>query len=226
VGELAAQEIQNTDLMAWVFATRSIGPFFAGRYVEAADLLARADAAAAAGSSARRRAWVAALLARARAASHDPVDSLEALERAYRLMDAITEPIHGTEFFDGPRLNAMAGATYLELRDADRAHSLLVEAFNHRPVSDAKGRALIALDLAECRSVIGELEEATRLVLEALGTANGALVRPIITRTYKVLQAMQRCGEPQAVRELEAHIRDIAEPLSLTQPIQQGPIPV
>lgn len=111
VSELASQEAQNADLTAWVLATRSLGPFFAGQFIGAADLLARAEVAAGTGSGTRRRAWVAALRSRAAAATGDRRGSLEALESAYRLMDTVSEPPQGTEFFDPPRLDGMAGST-------------------------------------------------------------------------------------------------------------------
>ncbi|MGH3907916.1 MAG: hypothetical protein ACRDTE_27620 [Pseudonocardiaceae bacterium] len=86
MGELAGQEAEDPDLTAWVLATRSIGPFFAGQHRHAAGLLARADDAAALRSSPRRRAWVAALRARTAAAAGDHFQSRAALDRAHRHM--------------------------------------------------------------------------------------------------------------------------------------------
>lgn len=85
-GELAGQEAEDPDLTAWVLATRSIGPFFAGQHQHAADLLARAEDAAALQSSPRRRAWVVALRARAAAAVGDHFQSRVALEQTQRHM--------------------------------------------------------------------------------------------------------------------------------------------
>ncbi|MGH3963116.1 MAG: hypothetical protein ACRDRY_07695 [Pseudonocardiaceae bacterium] len=208
VGELASQEAQNADLTAWVLATRSLGPFFAGQFVHAADLLARAEAAAGT-SGIRRRAWVAALRARAVAATGDCRGALAALERAYRLMDTVSEPPQGTEFFDPPRLDGMAGAVYRLLRDIDRAAPLLVQALDRRPSTDAKGRALVLLDLADCHVVTEEPEEGARIAMEALHVAGSALVRPIITRTRALRSSLGRWTDTRAVAELDARLREV-----------------
>lgn len=160
VGELAAEEAEDSDLAAWVLATRSIGLFFAGQHHQAVALLSRATKAAAARSGPRRRAWVAALSARARTAAGDRVGSLDSLERAYWLMGQVTDPPSGTEFFDLPRLDGMAGSAYLLMADTDRAAPLLCQARGRRATHDAKGRALLTLDLAECHVVSREPEEA------------------------------------------------------------------
>jgi hypothetical protein len=208
VGELASQEAQNADLTAWVLATRSLGPFFAGQFVHAADLLARAEAAAGTGSGTRRRAWVEALRARAAAATGDRRTALAALEHAYRLMDTVTEPPQGTEFFDPPRLDGMAGAVYRLLRDTNRATPLLVQALDRRPSTDAKGRALVLLDLADCHVVTAEPEEGARIAMEALDVADGALVRPILTRAHALRSGLGRAGT-KAVADFDARLREI-----------------
>ncbi|MGH3830919.1 MAG: hypothetical protein ACRDRS_10805 [Pseudonocardiaceae bacterium] len=209
VGELAGQEAQDADLTAWVLATRSLGPFFAGQFVDAADLLVRAEVAADAGSGTRRQAWVAALRSRAAAATGDHRGSLEALERAYRLMDTVSEPPRGTEFFDPPRLDGMAGTAYRLLRDTDRAVPLLRQALDHRAPTDAKGKALVLLDLADCHVVTGEPEEGARTVVEALDIANSALVQPILTRTRALRSVLSRWAGTRAVADLDARLRDI-----------------
>src|ERR1039457_1770865 len=116
-GEVAGGEIGDGELTAWILATRSLGPYFRGEYCSAAAMLGRAEAAAA-GSSARRRAWLAALSARATAAlsslAREPGTTRAAmlsLDRASTCMDSADEPPRATEFFDRPRLAGIAGTT-------------------------------------------------------------------------------------------------------------------
>lgn len=209
IGELAGHEAEDPDLMAWVLATRSIGPFFAGQHRDAADLLARAEDAAALRSSPRRRAWVAALRARAAAAVGDHHLSRAALERAHQHMAAVSEPPSGTEFFDAPRLDGVAGTTYLLMTDTHRAVPLLTQARDRRAPTDAKGRALVTLDLAECHAVDHEPEEAARLATYALDGVDGSMVAPIVTRARSLFARVDRWSELPAVRELDARMAEL-----------------
>lgn len=83
-------------------------------------------------------------------------------------MGQVTDPPGGTDFFDLTRLDGMAGSTYLLMADPDRAAPLLCRARDRRAAHDAKGRALLTLDLAECQVIDREPEEAAHLVVEAL----------------------------------------------------------
>jgi hypothetical protein len=209
VGELAGQEAEDPDLVAWVLATRSIGPFFAGRYTAAAELLACAEEAARARSSARRRAWIAALRARAAAASGDRDQSLGALDRARQHIDAVDEPPTGTDFFDAPRLHGVAGSAFLLMADSRRAVPLLSQALNHRAAEDTKGRALLTLDLAQCHAAAREPEEAAQLAVTALEAARGTLVRPIVARAQAVHAELDQWRTLPPVRELKARMVEL-----------------
>jgi hypothetical protein len=209
IGELAGHEAEDPDLVAWVLATRSIGPFFAGQHRHAADLLAKAEDAAAQRSSPRRRSWVAALRARAAAAVGDHHLSREALERAHQHMAAVSEPPSGTEFFDTPRLDGLAGTTYLLMSDTHQAVPLLTQARDRRAPTEAKCHALVTLDLAECHAVDDEPEEAARLAAHALDGVNGSMVAPIVTRARGLLARMDRWSELPVVRELNARLTEL-----------------
>ncbi|MGH3999091.1 MAG: hypothetical protein ACRDTJ_16730, partial [Pseudonocardiaceae bacterium] len=185
------------------------GAFFAGQHRNAADLLARAEDAAALRSSPRRRAWVAALRARPAAAMGDHYLSRAALERAHQHMAAVSEPPCGTEFFDAPRLNGLAGTTYLLMSDTHRAIPLLTQARDRRASTDAKGRALVTLDLAECHVVDHEPEEAVRLAVHALDGVDGSMVAPIVVRARRLRAQVERWPELSAVRELDARLPEL-----------------
>jgi transcriptional regulator with XRE-family HTH domain len=141
LGRLAGHEAADDDLTAWVLATHSIAPFFAGRPAEAATLLDEASDLAVHASGPRRRAWIEALRARAHAAIGDRAGSLSSLEAARAAIDSVTDPPHGTDFFDAPRLAGLAGGTYLLLRDTEPATEMLTQALASRAPADTKGRA-------------------------------------------------------------------------------------
>lgn len=209
VAELAAREAESTDLAAWALATRSVDAFAAGDTATAASLLTRAEHEAEESSS-RRRAWVSALRARASAACGDHTTAARSLETAYRHAEAITEPPSGTEFFDLPRLNGVAGTTYLLLRDTTRARPLLWDALQRRAPEDVKGRALLGLDLAECALLDGDPAEAGQGAVTALDWAGTALVEPILVRARALRAGVDQVAGARAVRELDARLLEAA----------------
>lgn len=213
LGGLAGDEAGDDDLTAWVLATHSIAPFFAGRPGEAVELLDEASGLAHRASSPRRRAWVEALRARAHGAAGHRVVSLSCLDTAREVMAAVTDPPYGTDFFDAPRLDGIAGSTFLLLRDTEPAGELLSQALDYRCATDAKGRALLMLDLAACRIVAAEPEEACRLASQALNLAHGAVVRPIITRALTVRGDMQRWEDTTAIACLDTQLAEITHTL-------------
>jgi hypothetical protein len=166
-------------LAAWVLALRGIGCHFRGEYELSAALLDRAEEAAAS-SSLRRGAWVAALSARAQtavAARRDEPgavarDVMHAVDGARACLDAAGPP-SDTDFFDAPRLAGMAGTALLMLRDTCGACEYLGEALAGRNTADVKGRALLTLDLAGCMAAADEPGQAAALASGALGMASG-----------------------------------------------------
>ena len=209
VGRLAATEAGDDDLAAWVFATQSIAPFFAQDYPAAAELLAHAERQGQHSSSLRRRSWIAAHHARALAAAGHRDQALAALQRAHDAISAATDPARGTDFFDGPRLDGITGSVYLLLRDTGPAEQYIRRALDHRSPADAKGRALLTLDLAAARVIDRDCDEAGRLIGAALNLAADAMVRPIIDRAQAVRRHMAGwTGTPAA--DLDARLAAIA----------------
>lgn len=218
-GEIAGAEIGDGDLVAWILATRSIGSFFRGDYSSADTLLSRAQAAATR-STARRQAWLAALSARASAALCSDARILDAtrravmisLDRAFTQIGLAAEPPRDTDFFDLPRLAGMAGTTLLLLRDTGQAKKLLGDALARRSPADAKGRALLTLDLAECSAVDGEPDRAGRLAADALDMVRDSAVRPVLVRTRAIREILQPWKDVKAVRDLGVRLAEITSP--------------
>jgi hypothetical protein len=206
VGRLAGQEADDADLTAWVIATASIGRWFAGQPIEAAQMLAEAAEFAARASGSRRRSWICAMRARALASAGRSSDSRRALDEARTLMATVHDAPQGNDFFDSARLDGMAGCCLLLLGDSGGATELLSLALDRRSPTDAKGRALITLDLAACRVLDGHADEAARLAGDALDLARGAIVRPIVERASGVRASMSRWQGSRAVAELDARL--------------------
>jgi tetratricopeptide (TPR) repeat protein len=180
VGQIAAQEAEDAALMAWLLTMQSIGPYFSKRPEEAVALLTRAQALSAA-APARRRAWINANLARAHAAVGNRAQTLEALNRsAVDLTRA--EDAGGIDFFNAARFDGIAGSSMLLIGDFNEADRQLSTAVHKRDTGDAKGRALLTFDLAQCRIGQNEVEEACRLAQTALDMAHDSMVQPIINR--------------------------------------------
>ncbi|MFI9382502.1 hypothetical protein [Kutzneria sp. NPDC052558] len=139
----------------------------------------------------------------------DREGSLRALDRAYAVLGSGGQPASGTDFFDGPRLNGVAGTVYLALGDTAHAVPLLDAALDRRALTDAKGRALITLDLAECRIVEREPEEAARLTMGALRSAAGSLVGPIVDRARGLHAQLAPWRTTGAVTDLDAHFKEL-----------------
>lgn len=199
VAHLAGQEAEDGDLIAWALATRSLVPFFGGQPGEALQLLNQARGIAARSSSARRRAWIAALHARASAATGDAGAALAHLDAAHADLAVAQDP-EGNDFFDEARLKAFTGSTMLLLRRADEASIVLAESLAGRPVADAKGRALATLDLASCRVIEGAPDEALALIRDALRLARGSVVAPIVARVQDIQAAMMAVDRTAAER--------------------------
>lgn len=210
VGQLASREVEDDDLATWLAATQSIGAFFVGDSFGAVALLDRADELARRASSPRRHAWVAGMRARALAATGRPADALRALDDAHASITRATGPTSGTDFFDETRLEGVAGSTMLLLRDTNEARRLIDSSLRARATSDAKGRALLMLDLAACHVIDGELDEATRLAGDALGIARGFVVGPIIERAGQLRAGMEPWSGTSAVRALDELLRAAA----------------
>jgi hypothetical protein len=216
--ELAAAEAEDPDLTAWVLAIRSIGLFYRGQYAASAGLLERAEVSAE-GSAARRRAWLAALSARAYAALACRAQSagerrgvMASLARAYAKMGQEAGPPGGTEFFDAPRLAGMAGSALLLMRDTGRSRELLAEALAGRSPADTKGRALLTLDMAESFTIDGDPEQAAALGAGALDLVRGDVIQPVLERAREIGRRLRPWEDATAVRDLSGRLAEITAP--------------
>lgn len=97
-------------------------------------------------------------------------------------------------------LTGLTGATMLQLHRTDKASDLPTESVIARATGNAKGRAPATLDLASCRLIVGEAEEAVPLVEHALSLARGGVVGPIVSRARSVRADMMAVDETSDAR--------------------------
>ena len=86
---------------------------------------------------------------------------------------------------------------------------MLAKSIRHRSPADAKGRAFLTLDLAECHVIDGEIDQATHLAVSALDLVDGSMVQPIVTRALAVRDRMKPWNHNRAVAELEMRLDEV-----------------
>jgi tetratricopeptide (TPR) repeat protein len=207
----AAQEAESADLGAWSLAMRSILPAYHGDPAAALALIQQGQAFAGQAVTATRRAWLAAMEAKAHAGLGDARPCSEALGQA---TDAIenagpAENRLGTDFFDVPRLLAFKGTCALLLHQPRAARAVLAEGLALRPPSDVKGRSLARLDLAAAYVQEREPEQAHATALEALSIPPQYRVGPILQRARRVQADLAPWSDERPVRDLADQLRAI-----------------
>jgi hypothetical protein len=208
VARQAAEEAEDRDLGAWALATWSLMPTYNGDHAEALQLIEAAQAAGGRELSPTRRAWLAALEAKAHAGLGDAKRSAAALVRAERALAHLpaAESRLGTDFFDAPRLVGFRGTSHLLLRQPKAARQALAEVLTLRSPTDVKGRSLATLDLAAAHIQEGEVEQACAAVVEALRIPAAQRVDPIRRRGRAVLVDLAPWDAYQAVRDLRDQV--------------------
>ncbi|MHA6764822.1 hypothetical protein [Streptacidiphilus sp. PAMC 29251] len=206
LGQIAAAEVDDDGLTAWLLTMQSISLYSTRRTEQAVETLGRADRLAISAPP-RRRAWISASLARAHAAQGQQSQALAARDRAEEQL-AFGGDIGGIDFFDAARLEGISGTTHVLLGEYDSAAGLLGSALSHRARDDVKGRALLMFDLAECRIGQGEIEEACHLGHAALDMVDGSIVQPTVIRAQALQRSLQPWRAASGVLELTGRVRE------------------
>jgi transcriptional regulator with XRE-family HTH domain len=217
LGRTAGREAEDDGLTAWVLTTQSIGPFFAGSPGQATELLEHAAHLIAKTGNKRREAWVAAMAARAHAAHGNHTAALDFLDRSSTCLQA-ADDASGVDFFDSARFDGIAGSCHLRLGDTATSARMLGTAIERRAPTDVKGVALLVFDLAECKIVDGEIDEACHLATSALDLASEAIVRPIADRAKAIHHDL---GPWHDLRPVEAFTERLRESPAIL-PAQRG----
>ena len=208
VGQRAGIEAEDPALTAWVLTTGAIGPLHTRRPQEAAALADRALALVSGTGKSRREAWVAAMAARAHAALGEPAPAVSALAHSAAALEAADDPT-GMDFFDSPRLEGIAGTVHLHLGHTAESVEHLTAAIAQRDQADAKGRALLTFDLAECAIRSGDPEHGAQLAHQALDISVGQYVAPIVDRAQALHKQFAAAQLPRTA-EYRERLRELA----------------
>jgi hypothetical protein len=207
----AAHEAESADLGAWTLAMWSILPAYDGDPAGALALIQQGQAVAGHAVTATRRAWLAAMEAKAHAGLGDARACDDALGRGADAIERAeaSENRLGTDFFDRPRLLAFKGTSALLLHQPKAARAALAEGLALRPPSDVKGRSLARLDLAAAYVQEREPEQAHAAALEALSIPPQYRVGPILQRARQIQADLAPWSEERQVRDLADRLRAI-----------------
>jgi transcriptional regulator with XRE-family HTH domain len=209
VGRRAGVEAEDPALTAWVLTTESIGPLHTRRPREAAALVDQALTLVSGTGNARREAWVAAMGARAHASLGEQDAAIDALAHSSTALDAAGEAT-GMDFFDSARLEGIAGTVHLHLGHTGESAEHLTAAIAGRDQADAKGRALLTFDLAECAIRSGDPEHAAGLAHQALDTAAGQYVRPVVDRAQALHTQLAAFPQLPQTADYRDRLRELA----------------
>jgi transcriptional regulator with XRE-family HTH domain len=209
VGRRAGHEAEDPALTAWVLTTESIGPLHTRRPHEAAELVDQALALVAGTGNLRRESWVAAMAAHAHAALGAHNAALDTLTHSAAALETADEAT-GMDFFDAARLEGIAGTVHLRLGHTAESAEHLTAAIAQRDTADAKGRALLTFDLAECAIRSGDPEHAAGLAHQALDTAAGQYVRPVVDRAQALHTQLAAFPQLPHAAEYRDRLRELA----------------
>lgn len=204
---MAAREAANDGIHAWLLVNQSILPYFSQNTDGSIEMLTRAEELAVSANP-RRRAWVAAMLARAHAAAGESRAALQALGRSSMHLDR-ADAKDGIDFFDEPRLSGISGTLHMRIGDAPTATRLLFDALGRRAESDLKGRSLLTLDLAECHVIEGEIEECVAVANRALDVAGDSIVKPIVRRVHTLCERLGPWKDTYPVISLNDRVSEL-----------------
>lgn len=163
----AAQEARNGALAAGALGHASFLAAADQRYAAATSYLQGANRHAA--GMPLLQSWLSAVEAEIQTNAGAVNPALVAVERAHALLgESLGERVHAWfDFYDEARLAGFAGFTYMCAGRADDAEAALREAAARLPADALKQRSIVLIDLATVQARRREVDEATRLALEA-----------------------------------------------------------
>jgi tetratricopeptide (TPR) repeat protein len=203
----AAGEIGHSRLRAWVLSTASQLATYRGEHRRVIELT-EAGLAAATGSPTFAAVKLASLQAKAYASLGDRRAAEAALALARHTLARVPpeEQVGGLFSFPEEKLASHEGDVYLRLGQPRRAQEALWRAL--RLLDTASGtrrspvdQAMVRLHLAQSYLQLGEVEEASRLGVEALTIHAGRPIDPTRHRARRLATMLQPYAALPAVRE-------------------------
>jgi tetratricopeptide (TPR) repeat protein len=199
-----AQEAENYTLWAIGLVRMSSLPIYSKRPQEALPLLQAAKRLAVTHSSSTILAWIASMEAEAHANLHDEHACLEVLTQAESLVGQLKreEDPYGIKF-DYARFIGYRGVCHLRLQQPEDAISALQEGNNLTTTLSARQRSIIVADSAAAYNQQGEVEEASRLLIQALTMTDRTKSLLATQRILDIRRDMMQWGISQSVKELD-----------------------
>ncbi|MFS4091904.1 helix-turn-helix domain-containing protein [Streptomyces sp. AF1A] len=208
-----ALEIDDSELAMWIFGTRSLGAYYAGRYDQALEW---ADAGLAID---RCNAQAIRLLANGRAralgklgdatGARRAIAEAEDLSSEYRLPDGLT-PCISFAPYSIPRTLANAATAHVALGNTQEVMQYAEQVDELVEQSDsAWSRALVRLDVATAL-LVGpqpDVEHAMTLGMQALAAGGGPPIRSVVQRAGELHTTAAAWQELPAVRDYAEALR-------------------
>lgn len=204
----AALESEHHELTSWLLAIRSLIPANRGEHQRALQLVEGAEVFAAKATTPTRRAWLAALRAKAAAGVGDVRAFEDGMRDAERALEQARpdDGAAGVDFFDPPRLDAFKGTALVLLHRPEAAQPALAQALARRDPSNVKGLSLARLDLAISYAQQTEVEEACRLGSEAMAISPRYQVGPVVTKFQDLRRDLEPWSSTRFVRALDEQL--------------------
>jgi tetratricopeptide (TPR) repeat protein/transcriptional regulator with XRE-family HTH domain len=206
----AARDASDHQLGSAILAHLAFIPAYAGEAGEARDLMRAAHAYAARGVSTTHRAWLYAVEA-------ETETRLGAPSRAVTLIGRSSDTLYGPgrgdvpewlDFFDGVRMTGFRGFCELSTGRPDQACVALQETLDRLPANAGKQRAIVLADLAEGFRQRDEVDEACRMLDQALDGLEQHWYATAMDRVRTVRARLAGQQSSNSVRELDGRLAE------------------
>jgi tetratricopeptide (TPR) repeat protein len=206
---MSAKEASAYDLWASALVRHSYLSIFADDFEHALVLLKQAEYIAQRGDSALpTKYWVAAT----RAEAESGIGNLPACQHAFENAQAVynlTEKMPAWIRFDGSRLPALQGASYVRLKQPDLAEKSLQQALQESAKTKRR-RAMILSDLALAAIQQTNIEQACRYAEEAVTLASDSASGFLRNTVFKIQRQLAPFADVEAVNVLRQQMSVLA----------------
>jgi transcriptional regulator with XRE-family HTH domain/tetratricopeptide (TPR) repeat protein len=210
-GIQAAQEANDKPLGAYLVGSSVVQPAYRERpYARLRRLEGRTHGFTRSDANPSTRAWLVTLEAEAHALAGDERATLQALDEADAAMSRSPEEDITRRpriaFFDRARLIGERGVALSRLGKSEAAQGVLEDALSSLDPEVVKTRPRLLSALATAQVRQGNIDEACRLGIDALGLAAQQQVGPNLQDVRKLRLELQPWRDSRAVKELDEQL--------------------
>ncbi|GLW90882.1 helix-turn-helix domain-containing protein [Actinokineospora globicatena] len=205
-GQIAAEEINDRSLQAWLFTREALASLYYGSATDAATL-ARTARRLAGGTASTASAMAPAVEARALAGMGRGTEALAAIRHAESVFENLPRSVTtaGVYGFTEPKLRFYQGNVFARAADPNRALAVHDQALRLYPAHDRVDRGHIQLDQALSLVRHGEFDEACHRIGQVfLGFTGDEGIGPVAAQAREIRWAIpERLRRHAAVRHLD-----------------------